>query len=212
MGILDFIFKNKSTSPKSETEKQPQSAIPEINEDYKEPVTIAETSYSVTKKEKNGIFERLKFKIAGTSFHQPAIKKAIKEVQENSFYFDEKYSGMTNEDILEETYDEPIFEFDGAIFPDCSLQLEPRNKYDSEAIAVYIGSFLVGYIPEKDFSEGKKYIYDQLTGGLKENQQLNPSISLRGGKYKINRGDEKVETGASDYKLDGYVTIKTDLD
>lgn len=212
MGMLDFIFKNRNTSSKKETEEQPEIVIPEVKEEYKGPETIAETNYSTVIKEKNGVFERLEFKIAGTSFHQPAIKKAIKEAKEHSFYFDEKYNGMSNKEILEETFDEPIFEFEGAPFTDCSLKLEPDNKYDPEAIAVYVGSFLVGYIPEKDFSEGKKYIYGQLTGGLKENQELNPSASLRGGKYKINRGDEKVEIGESDYKLDGYVTIKTNLE
>lgn len=211
MGIFDFIFKNKITSSDSEKEKEVANEVSEIKEVEQGPLTIAETSYSVTKKEKNGIFERSEFKVAGTSFHQPAIKKAIKVAKENSFYFDEKYDGMTNKNILEDTYDEPVFEFDSPFFSNCSLKLEPDNKYDPEAIAIYIESFFVGHVPEKDFSEGKKYIYNQLTGGLKENQQLNLSVSLRGGKYKINRGDEKVETGESDYKLDGYVTIKTEL-
>ena len=210
MGIFDFLFKNKKTSQNNETEKPQRDIAPEIKEEYKGSVPIAETSYSVTKEEKCGIFEYIDFKIAGTSFYQKAIKKAIQQKKENSIFFDEKYDGMTNKEILEETYEEPFFEYSDALFSNCSLQLEPDNEYDSKAIAVYIDSFMVGHVPKKNFSEGKKYIYDQLTGGLKNNQKLNFSVSLRGGKYKINRDDEKVDTGESDYKLDGEVTIKTE--
>lgn len=207
MGIFDFLFKNKSD--KSEKEKQQKNITTEIKEEYKGPVPIAETSYSVTKEEKYGIFEYIDFKIAGTSYYQKAIKKTIQH-EKDSIFFDEKFEGMTNKEILEDTYDEPIFEYSGALFSNCSLQLEPDNEYDSKAIAVYIDSFMVGHVPKKNFLEGKEYIYNQLTGGLKDNQKLNFSISLRGGKYKINRGDEKIETGESDYKLDGQVTIKTE--
>ncbi|MFS0752648.1 hypothetical protein [Oceanobacillus sp. 1P07AA] len=211
MGIFDYLFKNKKTPQNNETEKQQKDVTPEIKEDYKRPVQIAETSYSVTREEKYGIFEYIDFKIAGTSFYQKAIKKALQQEKENSVFFDEKYNGMTNKEILEETYDEPIFEYSDALFSNCSLRLEPENEYDSKAIAVYIDSFMVGHIPKKNFSEGKDYIYNQLTGGLKANQRLNLSVSLSGGKYKINRNDEKVDTGESEYKLDGQVTIKTEL-
>lgn len=117
---------------------------------------------------------------------------------------------MTNREIIEDTYDEPIFEYSGKLLSGCLLQLEPDNEYDSKAIAVYKDSFFIGYVPKKKFSEGKEYIYDQLSGGLKDNQKLNFTVSLRGGKYKVNRGDEKVQTGESDYKLDGQITIKTE--
>ncbi|MBB6451171.1 hypothetical protein HNR44_003165 [Geomicrobium halophilum] len=208
MGVFDFLFKNKETSQNNETEKQQENVTPEIKEEYKGPIPIGETSYSVTREEKYGIFEYIDFKIAGTSFYQKTIKKAVQQEKENGIFFDEKYDGMTNKNILEETYNEPIFEYSDALFSNCSLQLEPDNEYDSKAIAVYIDSFMVGHVPKKNFSEGKEYIYDQLTGGLKDNQKLNFSVSLRGGKYKINRDDEKVDTGESDYKLDGQVTIK----
>ncbi|MFZ3577402.1 hypothetical protein [Virgibacillus sp. DJP39] len=213
MGIFDFLTKNKKTPQNNETEKQQEDVTPEIKEEYKGPIPIAETSYSVTREEKYGIFEYIDFKIAGTSFYQKAIKKALQQEKENSTFFDEeKYDGMTNKEILEETYDQPIFEYSDALFSNCSLQLEPDNEYDSKAIAVYIDSFMVGYVPKKNFSEGKEYIYDQLAGGLKDNRKLNfsVSVSLRGGKYKINRNDEKVDTGESEYKLDGQVTIKTE--
>ncbi|WP_373893187.1 hypothetical protein [Virgibacillus sp. CBA3643] len=210
MGIFDLLFKSKKTSQNNEAEKQQENIAPEIKDEYKGPVPIAETSYSVTKEEKYGIFEYIDFKIAGTSFYQKAIKKAIQQEKENDIFFDEKYDGMTNKEILEETYDEPIFEYSDSLFSNCSLQLEPDNEYDSKAIAVYIDSFKVGHIPKKNFSEGKEYIYDQLTGGLKNNQKFNFSVSLRGGKYKINRDDGKVDNGESDYKLDGQVTIKSE--
>jgi len=209
MSIFDFLFKDKKTHQNNEIEKQQENETQEIKEVYKGPVQIAETSYSVTREEKYGIFEYINFKIAGTSFYQKEIKKALQQEKENNIFFDEKYNGMTKKEILEVTYDEPIFEYGNALFSNCLLQLEPENEYDSKAIAVYINSFMVGHIPKESFSEGKDYIYDQLSGGLKVNQKLNFSVSLRGGKYKINRNDEKVDTGESEYKLDGQVTIKT---
>ncbi|WP_040983645.1 HIRAN domain-containing protein [Oceanobacillus jeddahense] len=207
MGIFNFLFKTKKKSRNNEPQQEIAS---EIKEEYKGPLPIAETSYSVTREEKHGIFEYIDFKIAGTSFYQKAIKKAIQQEKENSIFFDEKYEGMTNKEILEETYDEPIFEYGGALFSNCSLQLEPDNEYDAKAIAVYIDSFMVGHVPKKNFSEGKEYVYGQLTGDLKNNQKLNFSVSLKGGKYKINRNDEKVDIGESEYRLDGQVTIKTE--
>lgn len=196
-------------SHNSEAEKQ-QEVVSQIKEEYKGPIPIAETSYSVTKEEKHGIFEYIDFKIAGTSFYQKAINRTVQQEKEDSIFFNEKYDDMTNKEILEETFDEPIFEYNDALFSNCSLQLEPDNEYDAKAIAVYIDSFMVGYVPKKNFSEGKEYIYRQLAGDLKDNQKLNFSVSLRGGKYKINRDDEKVDTGESDYKLDGQITIKTE--
>lgn len=210
MGIFDLFSKKKKASQNNETEKRQQDIIPKIKEENKGPILIAETSYSVTKKEKYGIFEYIDFKISGTSFYQKAIEEAVKQEKENGLYFDEKYGGMTNKVILEETYDEPVFEYGDALFSNSSLQLEPDNEHDPKAIAVYIDSLLVGYIPKKNFSVGKEYIFDQLNGGLKGNQKLNSSVTLRGGKYKINRNNEKVETGKSDYKLDGQITIKTE--
>lgn len=210
MGLFNLFSKNKKTSQNQEPEKRQQDVIPKIKEENKGPILVAETNYSVTKKEKHGIFEYIDFKISGTSFYQKDIKKAIQKEKEDSFYFEEKYDGMTNKVILEETYDEPVFEYVDALFSNCSLQIEPDNEHDSKAIAVYIDSLLVGYVPKKNFADGKEYIYDQLNGGLKDNQKLNFSAFLSGGKYKINRNNEKVEIGESDYKLSGQVTIKTE--
>lgn len=205
MGIFDFLFKNKKDN--TENQEELEIPMPVVEQEYKEPVVIAKTNYSVTSRERTGTFERIKFTVAGTSFYQAAIKKAIKEAKENSYYFDEKYEGMTNNDILEDTYDQPIFEFQEPSFVNCKIELEPNNEHDSQAIAVYIESLLVGYVPQKNFSEGKQYLYKKLAEGLPEEQLITDFI-LRGGKYKVNRGNEKVDKGETDYKLDGFVTIK----
>ncbi|WP_240456703.1 hypothetical protein [Virgibacillus halodenitrificans] len=124
---------------------------------------------------------------------------------ENGIYFDERYQGMTNKEIIEDTYDEPIFQYDGALFSDASVILEPENEYDPEAIAVYINDLKVGHVPKKEFEEGKKYIYDLMAGG----KNLHLSISLTGGRYKVNRDDE-IATGESAYKLEGQLVIRTE--
>lgn len=61
-----------------------------------------------------------------------------------------------------------------------------------------------------DFSEAKDYIYSLLNSGLKDNQTLNFTAILSGGKYKVNRDGENIETGESNFKLDGQITIKTE--
>ncbi|GGJ76430.1 hypothetical protein [Virgibacillus salexigens] len=55
MSIFDFLFKNKKTSQNDDTEKQLENVTPEIKEEYKGPISITETSYSVTREEKQNI-------------------------------------------------------------------------------------------------------------------------------------------------------------
>ncbi|MGG3820166.1 HIRAN domain-containing protein, partial [Bacillus subtilis] len=167
-----------------------------------------ETDFSRKYEEKSAFFdlEYIDFKVAGTSHYQKDIKKAIKIEDEDSFFFDEKYGGMTNKEIIESTFDEPIFIYHNVLFSNCELRLEENNKYDPEAIAVYVNDCKVGHVPRKNFQEGKKYIYDQLKGGIRHPI----SASLYGGKYKVNRDDTKIETGETDYKIECQIVIKTD--
>lgn len=219
MGIFNFLFRNNRTANTQQAQTDVAAPValaavasPQTDNLPKKAIPIAKTSYSITSREKYGVFEYIRFPVAGTSFYQTAIKKAVKEAKADGLFDDEKYDGMSNKEIMEDTFDEPIHELSHALFSDCTLQLELGNAHDPKAIAIYIGPYMVGHVPKKQFLEGKDYLYHMLTGGLAEDQHLHVSVTLRGGKYKINRGGEKVETGESDYKLDSQVIIKSPLD
>lgn len=203
MGLFDFLFNKKKQETNVVNTKNEISAKEEKAEEKEYPKLLGVTSYSRTFEEEKSIFEYIDFTVAGTSFHQKEIKQAIELQKDDNIFFDMQYSGMTNKEILEDTYDEMFFQYDGT-FSNCSVVLEPDNEYDSEAIAVYIGDLMVGHVPEKGFSEGKKYIYDLLSTG----KQLHLSLSVKGGKYKINRDYDKVETGEYKYGLDGQIVIR----
>lgn len=157
--------------------------------------------------------EYIDFKVAGTSFRQKDIRKVIKIEKEKgydfSFDIDEQYRGMKNSEILEDTFDEPIFQYENVFFSDVKLVIEDDNEHDPEAIAVYIHDIKVGYVPKKRFIQKKRYIRKLMLNGLKDNQTWEFLLKLRGGKYKVNNSDE-VESRETDYKLDGLIIIKTE--
>ncbi|WP_342046006.1 hypothetical protein [Bacillus sp. OTU530] len=194
----------QESAPVSKEESQVNSEA--LVQKRKAPVLVSETSYSRTYEEENAYVEYIDFYIAGTAFRQKEIKKAIKLEQEGGISFDEQYQGMTNKEILEETFDQRIFQYDNTdTFSECSLQPEPENEHDPQAIAVYIYGLHVGYVPQQNFKRGKAYILNKISN--EENLYLD--VSLKGGKYKINVYDEKIETGETDYKLEGHIVIRT---
>jgi hypothetical protein len=225
LGILDFFkkkIKNEQNENNNISDNNKSEVINVYNDDKNEtimtsnekevaskkdkyPILIQETSFSRKYEEENAFFEYIDFKVAGTSHYQKDIKKAVK-LEVDSMMFDEKYSGMTNKDILESTFDEPIFIYHDELFSNCDLRLEENNEYDPEAIAVYVNDYKVGHVPRKNFKEGKKYIYDL----LKSDIRYPITASLYGGKYKINREDTSVEMGETDYKIECQLVIKTD--
>lgn len=205
MGFFDFLFGKKKDDKQVIKEFEAIKTVQSNTDNL-----IAKTSFSETRKEKAGTFEYIDFYITGTAYNQDSIKKALKENMADDNFFEEKYEGLTNKEIIEDTFDEPVFEHSDIILSESYLKLEPDNEYDSKAIAVYSGELKLGYIPEKDFSEAKDYIYSLLNDGLKDNQTLNFTAILSGGKYKVNRDGESIETGESNLKLDGQITIKTE--
>ncbi|MYL56242.1 hypothetical protein GLW20_01825 [Virgibacillus halodenitrificans] len=204
MGLFDFLFKKQKKDAPNVAAGDENASVEEVVEPSY-PKLVATPDFSRTIEEKHAVFEYIDFKVAGTYYYQKEIKQAIKLEMENGIYFDERYQGMTNKEIIEDTYDEPIFQYDGALFSDAFVILEPENEYDPEAIAVYINDLKVGHVPKKEFEEGKKYIYDLMAGG--KNPHL--SLSLTGGRYKVNRDDE-IATGESAYKLEGQLVIRTE--
>ncbi|MGA3853996.1 hypothetical protein [Bacillus pumilus] len=198
--IKNMIFKQdaKSTVNTLEEIADPPLKIDEY------PKFVSETSYSVKYEEEDAFFEYITFNVAGVSYYQKEIKKAIAQEKDN-YNFEEKYNGMTNTEILEYTYDEPIFLHQDEFFSDCYLQLEEDNEHDPQAIAVYVNDLKVGHVSLKDYKKGKEFIFRYLKDGISHPV----SSRLYGGKYKINRDDIKVDTGEFTYKIECQIVIKT---
>lgn len=222
MGIFGFLKRNNIKKPQFEVNTISENITSQVNNVHSDnkdeikvskkdlpkkeyPILIQETSFSRKFEEKNAFFEYINFKVAGTYHYQSDIKKAIK-LEADSIFFEEKYDGMSNKEILESTFDEPIFIHHNSIFSNCDLRLEEDNEYDPEAIAVYVNNFKVGHVPQKNFKSGKKYIFDLIKSG----SQLIVTGSLYGGKYKVNRNDIKIDTGETDYKLNCEIVNKTE--
>ncbi|MCR4354017.1 hypothetical protein MHH54_08585 [Bacillus sp. FSL K6-4563] len=198
--IKNMIFKQEAKSTVNTLE---EIADPPLKID-EYPKYVSETSYSVKYEEEDAFFEYITFNVAGVSYYQKEIKKAIAQEKDN-YNFEEKYNGMTNTEILEYTYDEPIFLHQDEFFSDCYLQLEEDNEHDPQAIAVYVNDLKVGHVPLKDYKKGKEFIFRYLKDGISHPV----SSRLYGGKYKINRDDIKVDTGESTYKIECQIVIKT---
>lgn len=177
---------------------------PVIDEKKSERKAIKTSSFSVTFDEGKFYAEYIDFHVAGVSFRQPAIRKAVKIEKENG-YFDEPYEGMTTKEIKEDSYGEKIYQYDDIYFSNCGLKLDLNNKYDKKAIAVYANDQLVGYVPKKKFKEAKDYLYDQIKAG----SELIVDLVANGGKYKLSDDGETIETGTDDYYIEAHVTIKT---
>lgn len=221
MGFFDF-FNRKKKKVKDENvsdineSKEEETRLEDIENtvDEKSPESITETVVTEEgENEEKETSEYIDFKVAGTSFRQKEIRKAIKMEKEEgydfSFDIDEQYRGMKNREILEDTFDEPIFQYENVFFSDVKLVIEDDNEHDPEAIAVYIHDIKVGYVPKKRFIQKKRYIRKLMMNGLKDNQTWEFIFKLRGGKYKVNNSDE-VESRETGYKLDGLIIIKTE--
>ncbi|MGM0968665.1 MAG: hypothetical protein ACQEWR_08815 [Bacillota bacterium] len=198
--IKNMIFKQETKSNVNTLEEIADTPL-KIDE-Y--PKFVSETSYSVKYEEEDAFFEYIAFNVAGVSYYQKEIKKAIAQEKDN-YNFEEKYNGMTNAEILECTYDEPIFLHQDEFFSECHLQLEEDNEHDPQAVTVYINELKVGHVPLKNYKEGKEFIFNY----LKEGTCHPVSARLYGGKYKINRDDMKVDTGESTYKIECQIVMKT---
>ncbi|MBU8607808.1 hypothetical protein KM892_05745 [Bacillus pumilus] len=193
--------------------KQEPKDIVKTNEDIVDtsvkideyPKKVSETPYSVKYEEEEAFFEYITFNVAGVTYYQKEIKKAIAQ-EKDRCNFEEKYSGMTNAEILECTYDEPVFLHQDEFFSECHLQLEEDNEHDPQAVTVYINELKVGHVPLKNYKEGKEFIFNY----LKEGACHPVSARLYGGKYKINRDDMKVDTGESTYKIECQIVMKTE--
>ena len=125
--------------------------------------------------------------------------------KEDNFWFDEKYEGYSNKELIENSYlFDKVFQYNEPQFEHVKMVAEPTNEYDSEAIAIYIEDLKVGHVPQKNFIQGKKRMNEILASGVEYGFTLN----LTGGKYKeVNEFDEVV-TKELTYGLRGRLAVK----
>lgn len=121
------------------------------------------------------------------------IQKLIRELIEDELASSEPYDGLTNKEILEDYYDERVYEYTDLYGTDeIYFEFEPDNPYDSNAIKVmheYIDH--IGYVPRE---------YNKQVGQIIRNGNYDIEWEIVGGKYKyVDELEDKVKTQKDNY-------------
>lgn len=186
MGLFDF-FKRKKTEDSTAVAIESNVEIEEIKpvEEPKDPV------------------KRLKFLVKGTYVkeRQQEIKKLVKELKEDDYFYFEPYNGLKNKELKEDYFEERVYEYGGHPLPKGYLENENENEFDQNAIKVFITNLKgdkihIGYVP-------KELCLD--IRNLKGKYEVYVAPILEKGKYKIalydEFGDEKVKTYTDGYEI-----------
>lgn len=141
------------------------------------------------------------FSVAGVFYRQQAIEDfCIKEELEES----EKYSEMSDEDILDEMdYDEYYYEYGGVFISsnDIKLKEEPNNPYDNNAIMVLLDDKHIGYVP--------RIITNKVLPIMKNKNGYDISATIVGGNCKyIDYYTDEIVKKKLDLGVSVYISIK----
>lgn len=146
--------------------------------------------------------------VVGMKFEgrQKKLKALINRLKKEDYYYD-LYDDLKNKEIIEDYFfhneDDPIWELSEEFLPYVTIQPEPDNKFDSNAVTVLVGenkedAFVIGYLPSEDALR----IQDLINNG----KLSDADAKIKGGKYKYpgtdDSGDDIVFTGTSDYMID----------
>lgn len=113
-------------------------------------------------------------KVAGVNYHQNNVKSALKSIiEENNFL--EPYDGYKKSDFEESL--EPVYKYSGYDTSNVTLEAEPDNEFDSNAIKVLIDDGLVGYLPKDIAAKMVNYVSDS-------RYDIKPRVEVVGGPYK----------------------------
>lgn len=133
-------------------------------------------------------------RIAGTSFHEKEIPELMIE---NGDY------DMTAAELIDAGFeDERVYKY-SETYCTASLEPEPNNQYDPNAVKVFADGIHIGYIKKGSAAHVKKL--------LEENQIASMSINISGGPYKtayLNEDDRpRIEKDNQNFsaKLDIFV-------
>ncbi|MDQ0208946.1 hypothetical protein [Alkalicoccobacillus murimartini] len=152
---------------------------------------------------KDEAINRMTFNAKGSFLDdvQKTIKKLIKQYKEEDEYFSSNYEGLTAKEIKEEYFGEKIYQYGASSFYMGSLVDEPDNKFDTNAIKIYLvdstgSEYFIGYVPKELCDEVKE---------KRSNYEYYIATGITGGKYKkavySDDGDEEICKGEDEYGI-----------
>jgi len=164
------LFKKPKTNKKSSS----------VNKSINQPVKQDKSSKTSNKK-------YYTFKVAGVTHKNSQgdnIQYLIGEYVKDQLDPDEAYEGLSNKEILEEHYDDRVYEVSDLFFgtDEIELEFELNNPYDPNAIKVISKDMgHIGYVPK---DETKK------VADIINNKEYHLTSEITGGKYKYVDPDE----------------------
>ena len=184
IGVLEIVYGRKKwkDSRAARAASKQQAAIPEAPAPDPEPKPERTFSKMET------------HRIAGTSFHESEIPELMIE---NGDY------DMTAAELIDAGFeDERVYKY-SETYCTASLEPEPDNQYDPNAVKVYADGVHIGYIKKESAAHVRKL--------LEENRIRSMSLTISGGPYKtayLNEEDRpRIEKDNQNFsaKLDIFV-------
>ena len=138
------------------------------------------------------------FRAAGVTHQNDSgenIQDILKGYAKETLEYDEPYEGLKNKEILEDYFDEFVYETSDVYIPGViSLVPEPTNQYDPNSIKIMTSTLgHVGYVPREETRAVKEII---------DNHDPKYTAEVIGGKYKyVDEMEEKVRTATDKYGI-----------
>lgn len=146
----------------------------------------------------------VEFNVAGVTKKNDAgqnIQHLLSELVKQELETVEAYQGLTNKEILEDYYDERMYEVSEKVsgYDDVYFAPEPTNPYDPNAIRVFhkrLGH--IGYVPREANAK---------VGRLIDEAEYSVFWELVGGKFKyVDEEDDKVKVENHNYGIKIEIT------
>jgi len=202
-GILAIIYGRKEWKSSREIkaaraaskQQTPAAAAPEPAEPAPAPKEDAASKQHDPELKPERTFSKMEtHRIAGTSFHEKEIPELMIE---NGDY------DMTAAELIDAGFeDERVYKY-SETYCTASLEPEPDNQYDPNAVKVYADGIHIGYIKKGSAAHVKKL--------LEEDRIRSMSLTISGGPYKtayLNEDDRpRIEKDDQNFsaKLDVFV-------
>lgn len=150
---------------------------------------------------------RLVFPVVGLNYEgrQETLTKIVNEYQEAGKFTSKPYQGLTDDEILKNTYKRRVYELNRARITECYLIKEDNNKYDPNALMVWIRDIKgnehhIGYVPREMCEEIRSFM---------NGMTLKVFCIVTGGRYKFvdsfGDNDKELFTSKDDYGLKIYI-------
>lgn len=198
--FFKWIGKDKGNGGESDIQSiKKESDQIDVNVDDKLKEVAKNTEHNLVKRI-NFVAVGTKYKKAGNKTGQDILKAIVNRMRREEYFY-EKYEGMTNKEIEEESFGERVYELNVESIPVCALEFENDNEFDPNAIKVMVGFnegelHHMGYVPREHCEEIRS---------MMEQYRILVGNTIYGGKYKYADYDEygeyKVLTDSTPYGL-----------